>query len=153
MIHRAFVMSGFAFLATLAQGAEPKLREGEVFHIGTLAKEIGQHPIEAIPGEEEQDYLDAVIDGKPVGQVILIFKKGAESPKDRDRRIEVVGKLKKIDLGGPEGTKNSYKGETIHVRTWRYLDKATEAPIRIAYQGNPFGQIALEGKTLGELPA
>ena len=98
--------------------------------VGCLTDFEGQNPLVAFPESEfpVQDYL--VVRGPnptDLKQIILLFRKGTALPLDRKKPIEVTGKLGKIDLGGPAGTKSEYSSETIQVESWRYL-QASELP-------------------------
>jgi hypothetical protein len=103
----------------LDKARQDNLSEGEQAYVGYLSKDIMQHPIVDI--NKEQDYIDLYENGTYVKQVIVIFE-GMEPPRDYDRLVELTGKEYPENLGGEPGTKNSYKGTVIYVKSWRYIE-------------------------------
>lgn len=92
---------------------------------GTLPGDtVLQHPVApSIDGSPKRNhYLDIREDGKVVGQIVVIYGDGVEPPTEHGRMIELTGAVQKVELGGPPGTKGEYRGEVIHVKSWRYVD-------------------------------
>ncbi len=84
---------------------------------GRLAVQVSQHPVIAAPfgpdGEgpgQQQVYVD--VEGK--GQIIVVT---ASDPVQCEGQVSVRGVLQSVDLGGEEGTKESYKGWSVQGAT------------------------------------
>lgn len=100
--------------------------------VGVLSEEISQHPILVFPPEiaddgsemegEGQFYFGVGEPEELEGQIIVIHPAGMKIPTETGRKIELTGVSEPIDLGGDEGTKPSYQGETFHLKTWKYLE-------------------------------
>jgi hypothetical protein len=85
--------------------------------VGTKAKLVQQHPSSGalpLPGSKPlvDDYLD--VDGR---QIVVVLEKVIDCPG----RVEVVGRLVAVGLGGPAGTKSSYSGFRLEQATARCL--------------------------------
>jgi hypothetical protein len=80
---------------------------------GQLASAQMQHPII----EDEQRYL-RLPDG---GEKLVVFNEGVELPESQ-RKVELWGKVEEVDLGGPAGTRGSYKNSLLRVQRWSYVE-------------------------------
>lgn len=88
--------------------------------VGYLSNMAMQHPSIS----ERDDYLDMYdAAGNWRNQIILVFEKGVDPPQDRTKPVEVKGPVGRIDLGGPESTKDEYANDVVFVESWRQLDQ------------------------------
>ena len=81
---------------------------------GEQPKVLYSHPIISLPSgvDSVQSYLDLE------DQQLIIL---SEEPWDGKGRVEVFGLLLEIDMGGPEGTRSSYRNYYISKSTIRCL--------------------------------
>jgi hypothetical protein len=80
--------------------------------IGTIPKMVYSHPIISSPSgiDSIQSYLDLE------DQQLIIL---SENSWECSGKVEVIGVLQEIDMGGPEGTRNSYRNYYISQSTIR----------------------------------
>ena len=108
--------------------ASPLVAEEKKKDVTKLTRYVGylptrgvyQHPRLSL---EKQSYFDVYQKGKMTKQIITLFKRGVKEPTKEKTPIELQGVVSKIDLGGKQGTKLSYKGEVMTVHRGRYLKK------------------------------
>lgn len=88
----------------------------EVTILGKVASMVMQHPILSFDlGESEGNHIARTIQSyMDVGdhQIILLAKTDINCTND----MQVTGTLEHIDLGGKEGTRQSYQGWSVHVK-------------------------------------
>lgn len=90
--------------------------------VGYLPEFVGQHPIEARPGTEDQFYFD--IGEKPRSNIQIIVTHPADMkiPTEHGRKIELKGIAESFSLGGEPGTKSGYGNTNLRLRSWKYVD-------------------------------
>ena len=79
-----------------------------------------QHPMVT----DHDDYFDVYENGEMKRQIIVVFDPASLSkrPSDRSRTLELIGRIERIDLGGPKGTRKSYSNEVLYVTGWKYIN-------------------------------
>ena len=80
--------------------------------VGTIPKMVYSHPIISSPSgmDSVQSYLDLE------DQQLIIL---SETSWECSGKVEVIGVLQEIDMGGSEGTRNSYRNYYISQSTIR----------------------------------
>ncbi|KOR30133.1 hypothetical protein TI03_00315 [Achromatium sp. WMS1] len=73
-----------------------------------------QHPMLTSPFGKysHQEYMSVQ------GTTVMLL---LDSPLTCNNKLQAIGKLKLVDLGGPSGTKNSYRSWALWVETWQCL--------------------------------
>ncbi len=108
-------------LALLAFGADHGRSQAKKkldIRIGYLTDQPMNHPRVT----DRDDYLDLYDKkGKWKSQIIIVFEADEKAPKDRSRPIRAEGRIKRIDLGGPAGTRGSYTNDVLYVTSWKYV--------------------------------
>lgn len=77
-----------------------------------------QHPMVT----DYDDYFDVYENGEMRRQIIVVFEPSSKKPVDRSRALELTGRIERIDLGGPKGTRKSYSNEVLYVTEWKYIE-------------------------------
>lgn len=77
-----------------------------------------QHPMVT----DHDDYFDVYEHGEMKRQIIVVFDPASKRPSDRSRALELTGRIERIDLGGPKGTRKSYSNEVLYVTGWKYIE-------------------------------
>lgn len=83
-----------------------------------------QQPIVAFPDEDKRDQFYFNVGDKPQAdsQIIVTYPVGMRIPTKLKRRIELLGSVRILDLGGDPRTKQGYKNEVLSLHSWKYID-------------------------------
>ena len=101
-----------------------------VTRIGFLAEALGQHigpsaflddTGKVIVEEIEQFYFNVGERRGSSHQIIITHPPKMKIPAIPGRKVELIGTLDSISLGGEEGTKGSYGNEVLRLKSWKYL--------------------------------
>lgn len=107
------------FLLIMACAAPEMLADPTVsIRRGYLTTIPMQHPMVT----DHDDYFDVYEHGEMKRQIIVVFDPASKRPSDRSRALELTGRIERIDLGGPKGTRKSYSNEVLYVTGWKYIE-------------------------------
>ena len=120
------VLIGCSKSAPNTSAVEPdNERKGKLTKVvGLLPRSVDQHPL--VVGktvkEGHQGYLDLIENGKRTKQVIVVYPTDMKRPEDKDRLIEIEGKLHLFKASNPANTmhKKTFDCEVIEVLEWKY---------------------------------
>lgn len=112
----AFVLVGCNGESNKSADKTANKKEAAGVRVGTLAKEVMQHPLIAPPGFS-QFYFDIKGTSR---QIIVVFKEGMQIPTDPGKTVKLKGKIGRVSLGGKRGTPQSYSNETLTLESWQY---------------------------------
>lgn len=97
-----------------------------VTRVGFLPGQEAQYPliVGSVIDEGYQGYLQLVEGGRRAKQIIVVYPTNMERPKDKDRLIEIRGKLHTFKISKPSNTlhKRTHDSEAIEVQSWKYRD-------------------------------